>query len=119
MYSVACGIASGRRTPETVHLREVRVLELARQLRLGRAALGGAGDDLVLDVGDVADEAHVEPTPLEVATNRVVHDRRAAVPDVRDVVDGRAADVDRDLAGLTRDELDVPAASCRGRGRPA
>ena len=54
MNSVACGISSGRSDVQAVELVPVVVLVLLRELRLGRAPLRGAGDDLVLDVGDVA-----------------------------------------------------------------
>ena len=102
MYSVACGHRVRPAYCEPVHLREVRRFELVGELGLGRAPFGRSSDDLVLDVGDVADEAHLEPAPLEVLPDRVVDDRGAPMPDVRDVVDGRSADVDRHAPGSRR-----------------
>ncbi len=69
------GDVVGTADAEPVHLVEVRALVGLRELGLGRAPLGGAGDDLVLDVGDVAHEGDVEPRPLEVAADHVEHER--------------------------------------------
>ena len=90
---------------EPVHRVEPRLLVLAGELRLARAAFGGAGDDLVFDVGDVADVVDVEPGPLEVPADHVEDQRRAPVTDVGDVVDGGAADVDRHLSRVAGHEL--------------
>jgi hypothetical protein len=89
-----------------VHRVEPGPLVRVRELRLAGAALGGTGDDLVLDVGDVAHVGDVEADPLEVATDHVEHERGASVAHVGDVVDRRAAHVHRDLPGLAGDQLD-------------
>ena len=47
------------------------------------AELGGPGDDLVVDVGDVRHVGDLEAAPLEVAAQHVEHQREAAVPEVR------------------------------------
>ncbi len=87
----------------------VRVLVHARQLGLGRLPLRGAGDDAILDVGDVADELHVEAAPLEIATDGIEDDCGTAVAEMRIVVRRRAAHVHRDVAGHLRHELDLGA----------
>ena len=83
------------------------------------AALGGPGDDLVVDVGDVAHEGDVETRPLEVAADTSKTTAVRPWPTCGDVVDGRAADVDRQLA-RARGGRAPPcrAATCRGSGRP-
>ena len=83
---------------EPVELLPVDVLVGARELGLGGPALGGAGDDLVLDVGDVADVRHRVAPPAQVAADRVERDRGAAVTEVRHVVRRRAAHVHRHRA---------------------
>src|SRR5690606_4803484 len=66
-------------------------------------------DDLVLDVGDVRHESHVEPGPLEVAPQDVVLERRPAVPEMWRAVHSWAAEVDRHLARFAERELaDLP-----------
>ena len=65
------------------------------------AALLGALDDLVVDVGEVADERHLVAEEAQVAVDDVEDDQRARVADVRAVVDGDAADVHADLAGCS------------------
>ena len=64
-----------------------------------------AVDDLVVDVGHVRDQAHVEAGPLEVPAQDVVGERRPSVPDVRRPVHRRPAQVDRHLAGIAEREL--------------
>ena len=68
-----------------------------------------AFDNLVVDVGDILHERHVEAAPNEIAADHVEADERARVADVDAVVHGRAADVHADLAGLLRLELDFLA----------
>ena len=95
--------------PEAVHLRPVRGLVALRDLGLGAALLGGAGDDLVFHIGHVADEHDIEPAPFEVAPDDVELERGAAVPHVRHLVHRRPAHVDRDLPRVARNELDLLA----------
>ena len=71
---------------QLVHLVGVDALELGRDLGLGPPFTCGSGDDLVLDVGDVAHVGDVEPGPLQVAADGVERDRGARVADVRRVV---------------------------------
>src|SRR5205814_5292682 len=73
---------------------------------VGRAAFFGRPvDDLVIDVGDVRDMAHVEPSRLEIATEDVVHQHLPAVADVGHIVDSGSADIHRDPSGLALVEL--------------
>ena len=66
-------------------------------------------DDLVLDVGDVADEAHPLSREAQVANEHVEHHHRARMADVAAVVDRHAADVESHLAGAKRRQrLDLP-----------
>ena len=73
-------------------------------LGLAAALLGGPGDDVVVDVGDVRHVADLEAPELEEAPQHVEDEGEAAVPEVRDVVDGRAADVHRHAALLAQFE---------------
>jgi len=68
---------------------------------------GGRGlrEDLVVDVGHVADHRHAQAGAGEPAGEDVEHDDRAHVPDVRRRLHGGSADVDSDLSRLQRDEL--------------
>ncbi len=69
------------------------------------------GEDLVVDVGDVADQQHVVPVGFEPAAQHIEVQHRAHVPDVRHALHRRAADVDRRRGGPQRREL--PQASGR------
>ena len=68
------------------------------------AVLLRALDDLVVDVGDVADERDVVAGRQQVAAHDVEHDQHARVAEVAVVVDRDAADVHADLARLERRE---------------
>ena len=58
IVSVACGSASGRPSPSRVGVRDVaRRSSRAASSALGHASLAGGVVDLVVDVGDVRDEA--------------------------------------------------------------
>ena len=115
IVSVAFGRTVGSSTPRRAHRRRGTPRCTPRRPRRGTALLVGAVDDLVVDVGDVLDEADVEALPLQVAADHVEGQERARVADVDVVVDRRAADVHRDLARLARDELLLASGSacCR------
>ncbi len=66
----------------------------------GDAALVGFFDELVVDVGDVDDPIDFVAAVGEVAFNAVEDDGADHVADVGFVVDGGAAEVDADFAGL-------------------
>ena len=69
-------------------------------------ALGGAGVDLVVDVGDVADIFDVFPAVsfAQQAVEHVEHDQRAGVADMGVVVDGGSADIQPHARGIDRRE---------------
>ena len=79
------------------------------------ALLGGLGEDLVVDVGDVADEVDLVAGDGEPAAEHVEVDRGAHVPDVRLRLHGQPAHVDagpaRGRAGRSRGSR---ASRCRG-----
>ena len=66
------------------------------------AGLAGAGDDLVVDVGDVAHERHLIAARPQVAGDHIEGDQRPRVADVKQVVDRWAADIHPDLARAER-----------------
>ena len=97
MYAVAWGVSFGPQHPQHVHGLPPAGLELGRHLRLGRP-LDGPLDDVVVDVGDVGHVAHRQAAEEQVTAQHVEGQGEAAVPDVGQVVDGRATDVHRHLA---------------------
>jgi len=58
----------------------------------------GAVDDLVVDVGDVADEGHLEAAPQQMAADGIEHHQHAGMPHMAEVVHSDAADVHPHLA---------------------
>jgi hypothetical protein len=106
------GDVAGR--PRFVRRREaaecaVAVVERALVLvadRPPRAALvTGLGDDLVVDVRDVADERDVVAAVFEPAAEDVEVQARADVADVRGGLHGGTTEVDRDTARCERGEV--------------
>ena len=71
----------------------------------------GAGVDLVVDVGDVADVDYMlGPVDMaKQAEQHVEHDDRPGVADMGVVVDGRAADIETHRARVDRREILLPA----------
>ena len=68
------------------------------------AVFMGAGDDFVVDVGDVAHVFERVTARAQVAGDGVKDDHHPCVADVAVVIDGHAADVHADFAGLAWDE---------------
>ena len=66
----------------------------------------------VADVGDVLDVEHVDPVVEEGPPDQVRQQVAAQVPDVRVAIDGRAARVHADAAGLERFDRFDP--TCQG-----
>ena len=69
------------------------------------AGFGRLGEDLVVDVGDIADECDVvtlghQPTPKDVEG-----DPTADMPDMRLALHGRAAQIDRDMTRAQRHQF--------------
>ncbi|CAB4702287.1 unannotated protein [freshwater metagenome] len=71
----------------------------------GPALFGGLGEDLVVDVGDVADEGHLVVEVTQPALQDVEVDPRAHVADVRLGLHRQTADVDARLPLLQGDEV--------------
>ena len=102
----------GAPEPERVGVGAVVRGHLRRQLDAGapRASYGagargvGAGGvvDLVVDVGDVDDQRHLQALVFEEALHQAEDDERARVADVDAAVDGRPAHVDADPPGVAR-----------------
>ena len=67
------------------------------------------GEDLVLDVGDVADERHLVAEEHQRAADQIEADRRVGVADVRRRVGRGPAEVDPDAIGDDRRERDLLA----------
>ena len=61
--------------------------------------LPGAGDDLVVNVGDISDIKHLQPPAFEITADHVEHDHDPRVADMAEIIDRHAADVHLDLAG--------------------
>src|SRR5439155_12533850 len=89
-----------------VRVGDVGVGHLAGQVVGMDAPLPGRLVDLVVDVGDVLDQLHRLPAPLEVALHQLEDDVGPGVANVDAVVHGRAADVHADTAVVARLELD-------------
>ena len=78
-----------------------------RQLADRDAALGGAGVDLVIDIGDVADIGNViGPIQLPQQPEQHIEDNNgASIADMGVVIDRWSADIHADVAGIVRDKI--------------
>ena len=74
------------------------------QLLYGDAVAVGAGDHLVVDIGEVLHERDFVAAELEIAAQHVEDDEGARVADVKIVVYGGAAAVKGDLSFVQRDK---------------
>jgi hypothetical protein len=63
------------------------------------------GDDLVVDISDIADVRHVEAELVEIVTDHIECHSRSSVPEVRLGLDRRPTNVHADLAGVAGFEL--------------
>ena len=107
------GARMGPFDTEPVELPQWIGLVVGGHLGLGARPARRLVDDLVVDVGDVADVRDVEAPPLQVPPDGVERQRAAGVAHVGHVVDGGPADVERDLARLAG--LEQPTLSARER----
>src|SRR6185503_19683071 len=73
------------------------------------AGFGSLGDDLVVDIGDVADHGDLQATELQPPAQDVEVQPGTQVADVRGALHRRTAQVDRGPASLQRDEVPVRA----------
>ena len=87
------GAQDAQRVGILVHGGDEAVSQLLDRL----AVLDGALDDLVVNVGDVADVGHVVTGGLQPAVNHVENHHHAGVAKVAVVIDGHAADVHANL----------------------
>jgi len=79
--------------------------EARGQLADRLATLGGAADDLVVDVRDVPHISDAVAACAQPAAHYVEHHQHARVAEMAVVVDGHAADVHARLAGALGDEV--------------
>src|SRR4026209_1354578 len=75
------------------------VLDVAPEGDPGRV---GPVDRLVVHVSEVHDVEHLIPALFQPAPQQVLEEKRPEISDMRVVIDGGAAGVERDLAGLER-----------------
>ena len=90
-----------------LHVHGVHVVKEGLRIFCGNLSCASAFfvgllDDLVINVGDVGDELHVEAAPGEVAADDVEADKRTGVADMDVVVHGGTAHVHADLPVLER-----------------
>jgi hypothetical protein len=64
-----------------------------------------AVNDLVVDVGDIGDQTHLNTRPLHISTQNVVDQCGSAVAQMRRAIDGRTAQIDAQLARLAHFEF--------------
>ena len=91
-----------RQHAEAGHVAVVLLGEAGRQIERRLADLVGTRDDLVVHVGDVADEVDLVAEPGQAAPDDVEADGRVGMADMRRVVRRRPAEIDRYRAGLER-----------------
>ena len=90
-----------------LHVHGVHVVKEGLRIFCGNlgcasAFFVGLLDDLVIDVGDVGDELHVEAAPRKIAADDIEADKRTSVADMDIVVHGGTAHVHADLPVLER-----------------
>ena len=96
-------LVGGRQHPEGVERRGGRALVGVAPGPPRLAGGGGLGQDLVVDVGDVAHEGDLEAVAAgQPAAQDVEGDREPDVADVRGALGGEPADVDARPAGFDR-----------------
>ena len=89
---------------ELAHGLEPDGFALVGDIGPGTALAISAVDDLVVDIGDVRDKAHLEPSPGEIAAEDVVDQGGPAMAQMGWPVDRGAAEIDADLAWLAQGE---------------
>ena len=78
----------------------------------GAIILGRLGEDLVINIGDVAHQGYVIALGEQPAAQDVEGDAGAQVPDVRLGLRGGAAQIDGSVAGANRLEIALAAGGC-------
>ena len=94
----------GRERAQPAHVALVGVGGAVGQRLDALAVVGGAHDDAVVDVGNVADIGDARIMALQQPVERVEHHDRTRIADVHIVVDGRAADVEAHMPCIERYE---------------
>jgi len=79
--------------------------EAVGQLADGLAVFHGPTDDLVVDVGDVADVGHVQTAGPQPAIDGIEYHQHPGVAQVAEIVNRHAADIHFHLAGFNGDEF--------------
>jgi hypothetical protein len=104
---VSGGAGFGRRRQHTQRVigRGERALERGSPLPPRPAGVGGLVEDLVVDVGDVADEGDVVAVGGQPATQHVEGDAAANVPDMGQALHRRTAQVDGGVPWAQRHEF--------------
>ena len=110
MCSVARGIPLDPLDAEPVDVPEESLGVPGRELGERELRLGGAGDRLVVDIGQIHDLRDPPALPLQVPPQDVFPEEGPEVSDVHDVVDGRSAGVHPDVPGLEGRDVGHPAA---------
>ena len=99
------GVDVGAVDPQPGGVLEVLLDVPRRELQGLHALLRGAGDDLVVHVGEVGDVGDLVAGVPQVPGDHVEYDHAPGVAHVDVVVDGHSADVHPDLSGLDGLEL--------------
>ena len=94
----------GRQRAQPAHVALIGVGRAIGQCLDALAVIGGADDDAVVDVGDVAHIGDARIAPLQQAVERVEHHDGPRIADVHVIVDRRAADVEAHVPCIERNE---------------
>ena len=94
----------GALNTQLAHRLKPYVFAFVGDLVPGATLALGAVDDLVVDIGDVRDQANLKTRIREVPAQDVVDQGGSAMAQVGWSIDRRAAEVDADLARLSHGE---------------
>ena len=98
---VKVGPLTAQSVKVTVHL----VNHALRQRADGFAVFDCPANDLVFDIGDIADKSDPKTTDTQPALNQIKGHARPRMPDVAQVINRHAANVHADMAGLQGNKL--------------
>src|SRR5262245_57122769 len=92
---------------QRIEILEELCFILASVLAQGLACFADPLDDLVLHVRDIHDKGHLVISKFEITPHQISEDERAKIPDVREVMDRRAAAIHTDLLafGIKRNKF--------------
>jgi hypothetical protein len=105
------GLDRGVKAAQRAHIRLILRRRAGREIGDRDSAVGRALDDLVVDVGDVADIGDMTRAidRAQQPEQRVEHDDRPGVADMGLVIDRRTADIEPDIRAIERDERNAAA----------